>query len=281
MSLLNAGTVFGDIRELSASGFEAIYLSEGPIIPSLADSDAAAIVRNREEAKELAREKKATELSGADVLDVAVSDLGHQKVIFNRVAHVPSCRSEDIPEIISRSSTEETSVPAELLERMRKPYVTLALSGAVDEDGISELWWTDHGRSRRIFTNANFLYFTCALGEFESETAHYSVFMVVTPRGGHDLSSQDEWRPVLSDFTPGVLEYLIAEPRRISGADKAAFAGIEAMLTHYAEHSEEMKVAYENRLKIQRAKRAYDAAHPRGQHDVIVNYAPLRGEAAR
>ena len=160
---------------------------------------------------------------------------------------------------------------------MSKTNVTLVLSGEVTEDGISELWWDWENTRYRIFTNANFLYFTCGLDEFESETAHYSVFMMVTPRGSGRYSTKDKWRPSVSDFTSGGLEYLIVEPRESQARDKAGCDGIETMLARYADQSGELKLAYENRVKLQEAKRDYDAAHPRVEHDVIVNYAPLRG----
>jgi hypothetical protein len=143
-----------------------------------------------------------------------------------------------------------------------------------------EIWWTNRtGRHYRVFTNANFLYLT-GIGDFEDDQARYSTFMLVMPRD-RSLEENGPWRPTVSDFTAGEFEYYIVEPNLLTSADQAAFAGIEAMIAHFSENSNDLKTAYENRLKLQQAKRAYDTANPRVDHDVIINYAPLRGEAAQ
>ena len=120
--------------------------------------------------------------------------------------------------------------------------INVTLSGEVDADGISEVWWKDkRGVDHRIFTNANFLFFT-GFAQFENETNRFHTFLMITRRPPY-ADPGDEWRPTKGDFNKGI-EYYAVEPKDATDAD---YTTLEAMLAYYAEHSADMKTTYENR----------------------------------
>ena len=244
-------------------------------LPPLSDAEAGAIVAASEKAKEQAKDAREAELGAADILETAVADLGAKKVIFNRVE-----KPSTAPEIHSEpTATEQLSEPvlteAEILEALKniKPVVNITLSGEVSEDGISELWWEHQQVHYRIFTNANFLYFT-GIGDFEDDQNRYSMFTLISPQFGEP--SSDAWQPNPADFSPDALEYYIMEWGDSDEPDAAAFGAIEAMLAHYAANADTMKIRYENQQKLQAAAKAYDEQNPPEVRDVIINFRPLK-----
>ena len=251
--------------------------SELSVVP-LSESEAEVVVAAQEQAKEAAKDAKEVELQSAEIIETAVADLGYKKVIFNRVSNAPSEATLDTSEV--KPSERKTLSPEEIEAMMAtyaelesKPLINITLSGQVDENGISELWWDYEGARHRIFTNADFLLFTGLGDSFENEENRFSVFMMVSQ--DYSLHQQDEdWRPCLDDFTPNMLEYFIMEWGDAPEPNAEAFAAIEAMLMHYSANSAEMRTAYDNRRKIESARKVYLEANPPKERDVIINFRP-------
>ena len=166
----------------------------------------------------------------------------------------------------------DPEVLAELMKQAGKPMINVTLSGEVDADGISEVWWTDkEGLKHRVFTNANFLYFT-GFAQFENETNRFHTFLMITRRSPY-VGSGDKWRPTLADFpSEGGIEYFPVEPDNVDSAD---YSTLEAMLAYYAEHSTDMKTTYENRKLLARARKDYLAANPPKKRPFIMNFREM------
>lgn len=241
----------------------------------ITEKEAEILVAEQEQEKEAAKDAKEIELQAAEIIETAVADLGFKKVIFNRVKNAPENTAPQESETIQVDSTltseEIEAALAAHIATEAKPMVSLTLFGEVDEEGISELWWEHEGSRYRIFTNANFLYFT-GHGLFEDLDKRYSVFMLVT--SSETISVSENWEPTLDDFTSDALEYFIVEWGDAAEPSEAAFTGIEAMLSQYAESASEMQMAYENRVQIQQARKAYLEANPPKERDVIINFRP-------
>ncbi|MGC6455097.1 MAG: hypothetical protein ACON46_01040 [Coraliomargaritaceae bacterium] len=146
------------------------------------------IVQKSEEAKEAARfELESRLLSDPEIIETTVQNNGGQTTIYNRLpAQINQRRTVTSP---SASDTDDfliqksTTGIAELLTHVatRKPLRNLTLSGEVDDDGISELWWREGDDRYRVFTNANCLYFSGA-GSFEDGDYRYNPFLVINRR---------------------------------------------------------------------------------------------------
>ena len=273
---------------------------------SISDEEAMLIVQDQEKALEAARKAVESDLlADPEILQTTIIHTGEQKSVYNRLpAQVKTRRT-----VVNESKTENTkSVTAEMLATLAnsKPLQNITLSGEVDADGISEIWWSVGDIQYRVFTNANFLYLTGA-GSFEDEAYRYQPFLVVTPRpvrpdGAEDSESDAPWRPTLADFTAGTVEYYLVEPEIQSAPEgstdaaasepdetgelatvantetadiEAGLEGFEAILRHYAGHSESLRITYENRLKIASAREAYLARNPREDNVEIINFRPL------
>ncbi|MEM1221548.1 MAG: hypothetical protein AAGH40_02200, partial [Verrucomicrobiota bacterium] len=218
------------------------------VISPLTDTEALAIVSAEEEAKELAKDARELELQSAEIIETAVADLGYRKVIFNRVKGSPSTEAEPSPSAPETVPTSGDVFPGPV----GKEQVSFGLSGTVYDEAISEIWWDYEGTRYRIFTNANFSYFS-GISEVESETKRYSILTLFVNRNTENLppaTQPEEWRPTLADFTPDVLEYYIVDWGDEAEPDLSAFEGIDAMLSYYSENSDSMKIAYENTKKL-------------------------------
>ncbi|MEM8867509.1 MAG: hypothetical protein AAGC73_04505 [Verrucomicrobiota bacterium] len=257
------------ISALSAS--QCVNAEE--VVPKISSEEAAAIVEADQVAKEKAKDEREAELRSAEILETSVADLGNKMVIFNRVkATVVNSDTTSEPVEANIPPVPELPTP----ELASKEVVSLALSGTVYDESISELWWDYEGVRYRIFTNANFLYFS-GVGEIEDATTRYSLLMLVIGRstsGEPSVAEDAPWRPLLSDFTEGQLEYYLMDWGDLLEPDPKALAMIETLLLYYAENSAKMKIAYENAQTIREAREAYLEANPPKKRDTIINFRP-------
>lgn len=263
------------------------------------------IVQKSEEAKEAARfELESRLLSDPEIIETTVQNNGGQTTIYNRLpAQINQRRTVTSP---SASDTDDfliqksTTGIAELLTHVatRKPLRNLTLSGEVDDDGISELWWREVDDRYRVFTNANCLYFSGA-GSFEDGDYRYNPFLVINRRVKKS-EDEDTWRPTLEDFTPGQIEYyVVTEPELLTAQadaesttnksagtaepsdEKRGFDDLEALLRYYASHTDDLRIAYENRLKIRAAREQYFAQKEQKAETNIINFRPLLASEKR
>lgn len=261
------------------SGLLSLSSANEPV-EAISQSDAARIVKAQEEAKERAKDEREAELRGAVIIGTAVTDLGHKKVILNRVRPESAVK----PEVIKAIGKEANFDDAAFFSAETKEHRSFTLSGEV-RDGISELWWTFEGHQYKIFTNGNFLYFS-GIGDFEDADTKYSVFSIVTegnkrPAVDVEGNGNDEWQPTREDFTPGQLEYYIVKSSGVEEIDAEALQPITIMLEFYRENLGRIKVSYETAQKMRIARDAYLEVNPRKKRDVIINSAPIDKSARK
>ncbi len=251
---------------------ESVY---GNGIRILSESDAARIVAAEEQAKEKAGDEREAELLAAEITATAVADLGHRKVVFNRVAApTPEVRVSDGEDA---GSASETVVLAQndFPDRDGLEQVNVVLSGTVYDDAVSEIWWRSaEGEHLRVFVHADYRYFS-GIADVSDEAARYSLFTIIGGESTAGGSPTEKWRPTPADFTSGALEYFIMEWGTGDEPDADDFKVIDATLRYYAEHVESMRIRYENNRKLAAARRAYLEANPPKTRDVIVNYRPF------
>ena len=235
-------------------------------VAALTYDEAYAIVRAEEETKErLLDERYERVLNHPD-------NLSRTDEVNADGKHVIHIRMRPMERVPKKPAAEKPAAPLdpEALARLKaaagKPMVNVSLSGEVDAHGISELWWTESGVQHRVFTNANFLYFT-GCGNFENETHRYTTFLMISQHSDN-AAAADGWRPGPEDFTDGRIEYFPVEPENAETAD---YGTLEAMLAHYATHAANMKATYENRKILARARKDYLKAHPPKERPIIFN----------
>jgi hypothetical protein len=253
-------------------------------ISRLTRGDAAAIVQAQEEAKEHVKDRREAELKNADIRESSSASVGGRRVIFNTVAPV-----EPQPEL--QTDPRQSSTTVGLLNTEIKPWVQtdpvdekanahFVLSGTVWDQQVSELWWDYKNVRYRIFVNANFLLFA-GMGEVEDEDTRYTVVTLLTAQQA-DVGrlSDTEWRPAIATFSSESLEYIIIDPKDDAKVDPEAFAGVEAMLYHYAANREEMEIRHTNAEKLHKARAAYLEANPPKKRDTIINFRPRKDKAS-
>lgn len=261
------------------SGFPSLYGAESEPRP-ISESEAAAIVKAQEEGRELAKDQLEQELRNENVRATAAAAVGGRTVIFNLVQPVEPVEPATEKASVESQSNSFSELDAEALfqarEAKQKESVQFTLSGTVWDKQVSELWWDYEGVRYRVFTNANFLLFP-GLGEVEDEDTRYTLFTMLTDQQSNGRSpAEGEWRPTLADFSPEALEYIVVDPKEDAKIKPEAFAGIEAMLRHYAAHHEEMQIRYDNAEKLRKARAAYLEANPPKERDTIINFRPRK-----
>jgi len=244
------------------------------ILKQISQKEAEEIVQNQEQAKERAKDEKEAKLRSASIYGTAVADMGATNVEFNRVK-LPQ-KAKALPS--QSKHTVGNFDKAAFLKQKSKEQLSFLLSGTV-RDGISELWWQYENFRFKIFSNANFLYLS-GVPDYQSEDTVYSVFPIIIEGNPEATVPNNGWRPTASDFTPGQLEYIIVQSSNVEAIDAEAFKPIELMLIKYGEEYDQLKIAYENAIKLRDAKVAYLEANPPKKRDTIINFAPI-DKAAR
>ena len=259
---LHANTVMQDIRPLS-------------------DTEAAEIVAAQEAAKERAKDAREAQLKSAEIIETAVADLGHRKVIFNRVKAGEKGSSTPTETQLSRAAQTSFLSEGAFFDPNAKETVHLALSGTVYDGVISELWWTYEGQRYACYINANAAYFS-GTAEVESETTRYSLLVMLVIEQSTENTSSDKWRPTLADFSPDALEYFIADWGESKEPNMDAFAGIEALLRFYSQNEAQLKTRHDNALKLNNARAEYLKSNPpKVNRDTIINFRPTGKGASK
>ncbi|HAV13672.1 MAG TPA: hypothetical protein DCX06_09330 [Opitutae bacterium] len=248
-------------------------LSEADVRP-ISKAEAIATVQAQEVAKKKAQDEREAKLLNARITGTAIIDMGHKKVIMNRV------RPEQA-EVAQGSAEANSQVKADFDEAAffsvaTKEQRNFTLSGTV-RNGISELWWKSGNYDFKIFTNANFLYFSGVGENFEDEVTIYSAFPIIVEGSNRPVieSNSGTWYPTRADFTKGQLEYYVVKSSGIEEIDTEALKPITLMLEYYRDNLGSIKVSYENAQKMRIARDAYLEANPRKKRDVIINSAPI------
>ena len=240
-----------------------------PPLERLTYDAAYAIVRAEEEKKERVLDERyesvlnhPDNLSTSEEIDADGNRIIHIRMRPMERPPTPPAKKPAVP-----LSAEDI---AWLKARAGKPMVNVSFSGEVDARGISELWWTDDGVPHRVFTNANFLYFTGS-GNFENATHRYSLFLMISKRSPQ-ADAEGVWRPEPDDYNDDRIEYFAVEPEDPEAAD---YSTLEAMLAHYTQESADMQTLYENRQLLSRARKDYLEAYPPKKRPHIFNPRPV------
>lgn len=238
--------------------------------------EAIATVQTQEEAREKTLDEREAKLLNGRITSTAVTDMGHKKVILNRV-HTEKAKVVRGGAEASNQKKADFNEAAFFSTEMKEQR-SFMLSGTV-RDGISELWWTFEGYNFKVFSNANFLYFSgIGIEGFEDEDTVYSVFQIVVE--GHDrvvvsTDGNSRWLPTKADFTRGQLEYYVVKSSGIEEIDTESLKPITLMHEFYSENLGRIKVSHENAQKMRIARDAYLEANPRKERNVIINSVPI------
>jgi hypothetical protein len=234
---------------------------------------AAIIVAKEERAREHSKDQREVKLLGAPIVESAVADLGSHKVIFNLIGGSPNLDSQTQKISASVDPAKIEATMKTLLDKSqnyKEPFF-FSLSGIVYDNSITEIWWHRGGKHYRVFINANFLYLE-GIGEFEDASRRYSIFSLFTGSTVQNAENRGKWVPSMADFSPDTLECLVVEWGDETELDDVRFNAIDAMLSHYQENYDAIKVDYDNRRTIDRARREYLRQNPPKQRDKIINY---------
>ncbi len=251
----------------------------GPLTPTEAD----AIVRQQMAEKEQQRQAKMDELESATVIESFEADLGDRKVIFNRV--MPSATTDRVAKA-RQAQASPTSAQFEAQtfpqQEAAKAEETLFLSATVYSDGVSQLLWTHEGVNYQAFANVDFRYLE-GIASIETAETRYGVILSVSGKRevaatspSHETAPQSAspWRPGMSDFSAGGVEYLVVSDDEAILENDAAFGAIDALLLYYQENETELRVDYQKREAIRQAKDRYRQANPSQAQDTIINFSP-------
>lgn len=234
-----------------------------------------------ESARKKAEATYKEQLIAAPAEETTVRFKQNRKIIYNRL----SAKKPDNSRKRKPSSVESTRSQSGLLPvrnenpgQSSKPNHHLTLSGRVYPDGLSELWWSDRGQSFRIFTNAD-----CGIlkpmATYEDEHSRYTTFLAISA-ASTDLPATDKDRlnSKIEDFAMDGVKYWITEWGDKAEPDIRDFAGIEAMLNHYAQNKASLHTAKKNHQKMLQAREEYQRRNPPGQSETVINFRPLNSD---
>ena len=254
--------------------------NKAPVTP-ISESEAMALVTAQEVASENAKDEKVTKLWNAEILETAVANLGHKRVVFNRIEAPISEKSSELQ--TQANEIERTALPLESgsFETEPKEYISVTLSGTVYDEVITELWWNYGDQRYRVFVNQN-LFLLNGIGEFEDDNKRYSVFTLLAPRSREYMRESDEWIPTAEDFSEDTIEYFVMDIAEGDELNPDAFSIIDTMLRYLSENRADLQTAHDNRLKLHEAREAYLKLNPpKTDRDTVINFRPTGKSSGR
>lgn len=262
--------MFALIPLLSATGIQAY----NHLVPISSD-EAFRRVQAAETLEAEAQKQHIRKLKNAPAVETKIVKRGGHTIVFNRL---PSKKEATTPAF--KPEATAPSAPPKENHRHRdavgnpKSNQQLTLSAKVYPDGVSELYWTQEGESYRIFTNAD-----CSIlrpmATYEDALNRYTTFLALTSATRDPASETNQSLPKIEDFPMNELEYWITEWGNKTEPDPHDFAGIDAMLTHYAHNQNSLRTAHQNQQKLQAAKDEYQRRNPTRPNETVINFRPL------
>lgn len=260
--------LFALIPLLSATGTQA----SDPLLPISSD-EAFRKVQAAETLQSETQKQHIRKLKNAPAEETKIVKRGSHTIIFNRL---PSKKEVATP-VFKSDATEPSALPKENhpgRDAIPKQNKQLTLSAKVYPDGVSELCWTQEGESYRIFTNAD-----CSIlrpfATYEDALNRYTTFLAVVSANRDPASETNQTLPKIEDFQLDGVEYWITEWGNKIEPDPRDFAGIDAILTNYAQNQNSLRTAHQNQQQLQAAKDEYRRRNPSMQSETVINFRPL------
>ena len=262
--------LFALIPLLSATGIQA----SDPLLPISSD-EAFRKVQAAETLQSEAQKQHIRNLKNAPAEETKIVKRGSHTIIFNRL---PSKKEVATP-ALKPAANQPSALPKENHPRRDavgtpKQNKQLTLSAKVYPDGVSELCWTQEGGSYRIFTNAD-----CSIlrpfATYEDALNRYTTFLAVVSANRDPASETNQTLPKIEDFQLDGVEYWITEWGNKIEPDPRDFAGIDAILTNYAQNQNSLRTAHQNQQQLQAAKDEYRRRNPSMQSETVINFRPL------
>ncbi|TVP81971.1 MAG: hypothetical protein EA353_00995 [Puniceicoccaceae bacterium] len=242
------------------------------------------------EAQEYLRREAALSIPA---LEQRVADIGDQQVVFRRVAELEK------PELaqVEASSVKTALSPALLAawkERQEQIHERISMAVNVYGGEYSEITWrdTETRKEYTVWTNVN-LYYLRPINAFVSDGYRYDYFgfiytfdreserqrIEMAAKFGYHAESR--WKIPPFVFSGEHYEYFVDAAPDAQVPEKL-YQQLDALFAYYAEHREEFEVRRKNTDMLQAARKQSLEARPAGKpKQIIMNYTPLRGEAAQ
>ncbi len=199
-----------------------------------------------------------------EVISRSEVQMSDHKIIFERIT--PPSAPQAVPTTQGSLAANPQPSPA------AQPF--LPLSCTVINREMTEVQWTHAGQEYRIWSSIDF-HFLTGQGSVESEGRVYALFM-----GIGDLHT-DETTGKLAQFRAlprpsgsGAWYYIVQQPE--TGADPAAFEGLDALHRYYSANEASLKQKHAAALAAEAAREAYLKAHPPVKKDTVIRFYPIR-----
>lgn len=262
-----------------------------PNLPKLLTHiEAEAIIKDRRSKKEAADKAYRDQALAQSATEERVVNKGTQKIVFRKVAL--ALRPEAPASSHETTAATATAAPVELPTEYQ--HESISLGASVYGDEYSKITWRDpvEGQRVTVWTNIS-LNFLKPIVSFSYEGVQYDYFGFVTSytreddaariqfaqEQGHQIESLWEYPPV--SFSPDYYEYFVDAPLDTEIPEKL-YRQLNALFSFYLEEEERFRIEYLNSRALQAAHEAdLKENPPEKPKQVIMNYTPLRGEAAQ
>lgn len=263
-------------------------------LPELLTPDQAeAIVKQRRSNKEASQRAQRLAALGEKAIEARVLNLEDgQQVVFRRIAPTPGVNAQ---EEVDTVQFVEASLPSvgSIIPSEELAHESIHLGANVYGDDYSEVTWRDQesGQSFTVWTNINLNYLR-PINAFEAEDIQYDYFGFVTVYSyetehvrpamttGQGAFIESNWKTPPVVFSTEHYEYFVDVPLDSQVPEKL-YRQLDALFGYYLANLERLEIEHKNAQLLQAAqKRDLEENPPKKPKQIILNYTPLRGEAA-
>ena len=255
-------------------------------LPKLLTPDQAeAIVRQHRSGKEARQRAQRLTALGEKATEERILDLEDgQQLVFRKIAPTPkAANSKKEIDAVPPIEASLQSVNSVILSK-ELAYDSIHLGANVYGNDYSEVTWRDQesGQSFTVWTNINLNYLR-PINAFEADGIQYNYFGFVTAysyeaKQGAVIKSNWKTPPVV--FSADQYEYFI-DAHWDTQVPEKLYRQLDALFGYYLANRERLEIEHKNARLLQAAqKKDLEENPPKKPKQIIMNYTPLRGEAA-
>ena len=265
----------------------------GEAVPeALTPATAEEVVRRRRSDREMEERAKREAALAVPAEAERVVRLGDRELVLRRVPAVPPRERVESPR--EAGEARGLTLSPDRIAAIRARQKTICLGG-VDYGGEhARILWREPESGRRyvVWTNLDMKRLR-GITRFEADGIRYDCFLCI-----ESLTRENDWESARAARRRGVpVESRWKTPPRPLAADGADYVvegvpdeavpaalrrQLDALFSHYLANREKYDTMYQNWLLLREARRRdLEENPPKPADRLIINYTPLRGDAAR
>ncbi len=219
------------------------------------------------------------------VLKRTVIKRGDHSIIYQRVAP-PPVAAPSAPAPVPVAKVLSPQDLATQRRREAKQHAVLFFSATVLDHKLTELHWTEEGRSYRAFSNIDFQYFS-GMGEIETADAIYTLMLALDGGTPEMLAERTREFPQIAVLPKDRAGWVLADG--LGQTNAPMMTALDAIHPYYDAHREALMQAYSEREAARAEAERQLRENPPPRKNTVINYwkkpspatLPLNREAVK